>query len=189
MLKVKELTKHILSKPNVQKIAVISNVVSNTRVDLMARGLVKGILEAGRVPAETVAVFRVPGAWDRFELAVRAVLGQQVTVRGATRLPVVWCDVSAGRSRRTKRRRPKSKRGSSRRSSAPRLLARRLQRNRPGSSLGPPIWSTPTWWSIQGNMRSLGWCRSKRCCAVGRSWWPMTPVAPRLSGEPAAVKW
>jgi AraC family transcriptional regulator of adaptative response / DNA-3-methyladenine glycosylase II len=29
---------------------------------------------------------RVPGAWDRFELAVRAVLGQQVTVRGASRL-------------------------------------------------------------------------------------------------------
>src|SRR5207249_3536553 len=27
---------------------------------------------------------RVPGAWDAFELAVRAVLGQQVTVRGAT---------------------------------------------------------------------------------------------------------
>ena len=29
---------------------------------------------------------RVPGAWDGFELAVRAVLGQQVTVRGATTL-------------------------------------------------------------------------------------------------------
>ncbi len=29
---------------------------------------------------------RVPGAWDGFELAVRAVLGQQVTVKGATTL-------------------------------------------------------------------------------------------------------
>ena len=29
---------------------------------------------------------RVPGGWDAFELAVRAVLGQQVTVRGATTL-------------------------------------------------------------------------------------------------------
>ena len=29
---------------------------------------------------------RVPGAWDRFEIAVRAVLGQQVTVRGARTL-------------------------------------------------------------------------------------------------------
>ena len=64
VLKVKELTKHILSKKNVEKIAVIMNVVSNTRVDLVARGIVKGILEAGRVPSETVAVFRVPGAWE-----------------------------------------------------------------------------------------------------------------------------
>ena len=29
---------------------------------------------------------RVPGAWDPFELAVRAILGQQVSVRGATTL-------------------------------------------------------------------------------------------------------
>jgi AraC family transcriptional regulator, regulatory protein of adaptative response / DNA-3-methyladenine glycosylase II len=29
---------------------------------------------------------RVPGAWDGFELAVRAILGQQVTVRAATKL-------------------------------------------------------------------------------------------------------
>src|SRR5262249_15684353 len=29
---------------------------------------------------------RVPGAWDGFELAVRAILGQQVTVRAATTL-------------------------------------------------------------------------------------------------------
>ena len=27
---------------------------------------------------------RMPGAWDGFELAVRAILGQQVSVRGAT---------------------------------------------------------------------------------------------------------
>lgn len=65
MLKVKELTKHILSKLNVEKIAVIMNVVSNSRVDLVARGVVKGILEAGKVPSETVAVFRVPGAWEQ----------------------------------------------------------------------------------------------------------------------------
>jgi succinyl-CoA synthetase beta subunit/citryl-CoA synthetase large subunit len=64
VLKVQELTKHILSKPNVEKIAVIMNVVSNTRVDMVARGVVKGILESGKVPSETVAVFRVPGAWE-----------------------------------------------------------------------------------------------------------------------------
>ena len=64
VLKVQELTKHILSKPNVEKIAVIMNVVSNTRVDMVARGIVKGILESGKLPSEAVAVFRVPGAWE-----------------------------------------------------------------------------------------------------------------------------
>jgi len=64
VLKLKELTRHILSKPNVDKIAIITNVVSNTRVDLVARGVVKGILEAGKVPSDTVTVFRVPGAWE-----------------------------------------------------------------------------------------------------------------------------
>ncbi|MGD2188164.1 MAG: ATP citrate lyase citrate-binding domain-containing protein [Desulfobacterales bacterium] len=62
--KVAELTQLILSKPDVQKIAVIMNVVSNTRVDLVARGIIKGILEAGKRPSETVAVFRIPGAWE-----------------------------------------------------------------------------------------------------------------------------
>ncbi|MCB2189941.1 MAG: succinate--CoA ligase [Deltaproteobacteria bacterium] len=64
VFKVTELTKHILSKPGVKKIAVIMNVVSNTRVDLVARGVIKGILESGLDPADTVAVFRVPGAWE-----------------------------------------------------------------------------------------------------------------------------
>ncbi|UCH06840.1 MAG: acetate--CoA ligase family protein [Deltaproteobacteria bacterium] len=65
VLKTKELTKHILSKPGVEKIAVIMNVVSNTRVDLIARGVIKGILEVGRDPSETLSVFRVPGAWEK----------------------------------------------------------------------------------------------------------------------------
>ncbi|MBU1276629.1 MAG: hypothetical protein KJ720_14740 [Proteobacteria bacterium] len=64
VFKVTELTKHILSKPGVKKIAVIMNVVSNTRVDLVARGVIKGILESGGDPAQSVAVFRVPGAWE-----------------------------------------------------------------------------------------------------------------------------
>lgn len=64
VLKVKELTKLLLSKPGVEKIAVIMNVVSNTRVDLVARGIVKGILELGKDPAQVVTAFRVPGAWE-----------------------------------------------------------------------------------------------------------------------------
>jgi succinyl-CoA synthetase beta subunit/citryl-CoA synthetase large subunit len=59
-----ELTKLILSKPGVQKIAVMMNVVSNTRVDIVARGVVKGCLESGREPREAVAIFRIPGSWE-----------------------------------------------------------------------------------------------------------------------------
>lgn len=51
--------------------------------------LVAGHLERSPLLASRVAAapgLRVPGAWDPFELAVRAVLGQQVTVAGATTL-------------------------------------------------------------------------------------------------------
>ena len=59
-----ELTKLILSKPGVKKIAVMINVVSNTRVDIVARGVIKGCVEAGRDPGQTIAIFRIPGAWE-----------------------------------------------------------------------------------------------------------------------------
>jgi succinyl-CoA synthetase beta subunit/citryl-CoA synthetase large subunit len=58
------LTKLILSKPGVKKIAVMMNVVSNTRVDIVARGVIKGCVESGRKPADTIATFRIPGAWE-----------------------------------------------------------------------------------------------------------------------------
>jgi len=41
--KVKELTKLILRQPRMKKLAVIMNFVSNTRVDLVARGVIKGV--------------------------------------------------------------------------------------------------------------------------------------------------
>src|SRR6266478_3857437 len=59
-----ELTKLILSKPGVKKIAVMMNVVSNTRVDIVARGVIKGCVESGRDPADTIAIFRIPGALE-----------------------------------------------------------------------------------------------------------------------------
>lgn len=62
--KVCELTKLILGKPGVQKIAVIMNVVSNTRVDIVARGVVKGVVEMGHAPSEKIAIFRIPGSWE-----------------------------------------------------------------------------------------------------------------------------
>ncbi len=59
-----ELTKLILSKPGVEKIAVMMNVVSNTRVDIVARGVIKGCIESGKDPAEAITIFRIPGAWE-----------------------------------------------------------------------------------------------------------------------------
>jgi succinyl-CoA synthetase beta subunit/citryl-CoA synthetase large subunit len=62
--KAQRLAKLILSKPGVEKIAVMSNVVSNTRADLVARGVIKGVVELGFDPAEKIVLFRVPGAWE-----------------------------------------------------------------------------------------------------------------------------
>jgi succinyl-CoA synthetase beta subunit len=62
--KAKNLTKLVLSKPGVDKIAVMMSIVSNTRVDIVARGVIKACLELGYDPAEKIAVFRIPGAWE-----------------------------------------------------------------------------------------------------------------------------
>jgi succinyl-CoA synthetase beta subunit/citryl-CoA synthetase large subunit len=59
-----ELTKLVLGKPGVEKIAVMMNVVSNTRVDIVARAVIKACIESGKDPAETIAIFRIPGAWE-----------------------------------------------------------------------------------------------------------------------------
>ena len=59
-----ELTKLVLSKPGVEKIAVMMNVVSNTRVDIMARGVIKGVVELGYDPKDKIAIFRIPGSWE-----------------------------------------------------------------------------------------------------------------------------
>src|SRR5437763_12571435 len=57
------LTTLVLQKPGVDKIAVMMSIVSNTRVDIVARGVIKACLELGFDPAEKIAVFRIPGAW------------------------------------------------------------------------------------------------------------------------------
>jgi succinyl-CoA synthetase beta subunit len=59
-----ELTKLVLSKPGVDKIAVMMSIVSNTRVDIVARGAIKACIELGHDPAEKIAIFRIPGAWE-----------------------------------------------------------------------------------------------------------------------------
>jgi succinyl-CoA synthetase beta subunit len=58
------LAKEVLRKDGVEKIAVMMSIVSNTRVDIVARGVIKACLELGRDPAETIAIFRIPGAWE-----------------------------------------------------------------------------------------------------------------------------
>ncbi|HTQ69443.1 MAG TPA: ATP-grasp domain-containing protein [Solirubrobacteraceae bacterium] len=58
------LTKLVLSKPGVDKIAVMMSIVSNTRVDIVARGVIKACLELDFDPAEKIAIFRIPGAWE-----------------------------------------------------------------------------------------------------------------------------
>jgi succinyl-CoA synthetase beta subunit/citryl-CoA synthetase large subunit len=40
------------------------NVVSNTRVDIVARGVIKGVVESGFDPADKIAIFRIPGSWE-----------------------------------------------------------------------------------------------------------------------------
>ena len=46
--------------PGMRKMAI----VSNTRVDIVARGVIKACLELGYDPAEKIAIFRIPGAWE-----------------------------------------------------------------------------------------------------------------------------
>ncbi|MBX5468698.1 MAG: acetate--CoA ligase family protein [Thermoleophilaceae bacterium] len=58
------LTKLVLQKPGVDKIAVMMSIVSNTRVDIVARGVIKACTELGYDPAEKIAIFRIPGAWE-----------------------------------------------------------------------------------------------------------------------------
>lgn len=58
------LTKLVLTKPGVEKVAVMMSTVSNTRVDIVARGVIKACIETGNDPAEKIAIFRIPGAWE-----------------------------------------------------------------------------------------------------------------------------
>ncbi|HEY1522983.1 MAG TPA: ATP-grasp domain-containing protein [Solirubrobacteraceae bacterium] len=58
------LAKLVLSKPGVDKIAVMMSIVSNTRVDIVARGVIKACLELGYDPGEKITIFRIPGAWE-----------------------------------------------------------------------------------------------------------------------------
>src|SRR5947207_4184435 len=58
------LAKLVLQKPGVDKIGVMMSIVSNTRVDIVARGVTKACVELGHDPSEKISIFRIPGAWE-----------------------------------------------------------------------------------------------------------------------------
>jgi succinyl-CoA synthetase beta subunit/citryl-CoA synthetase large subunit len=69
------LAKLVLQKPGVERIAVMMSIVSNTRVDIVARGVIKACLELGYDPAERIAIFRIPGAWEEEGFKILAKYG------------------------------------------------------------------------------------------------------------------
>jgi succinyl-CoA synthetase beta subunit len=91
--KVAALAALLLSKRGVRKMAVIMNVVNNTRADVMARGAIEGVRRAGGSPRDTIIVFRVPGSWEPEARAILAeagveALGREVSLDAAARLAV-----------------------------------------------------------------------------------------------------
>jgi succinyl-CoA synthetase beta subunit/citryl-CoA synthetase large subunit len=82
--KARNLTKLILGKPGVEKIAVMMNVVSNTRVDIVARGVVKGCIEMGKDPKDVIAIFRIPGAWEEEGFKILAKYGVEYCDRSVS---------------------------------------------------------------------------------------------------------
>ena len=73
--------------------AVIMNVVNNTRADVIARGVLMGIEGVGRKPADTISLFRVPGNWEAearkiMEAAGVEVYGREVSLDTAAQLAV-----------------------------------------------------------------------------------------------------
>jgi AraC family transcriptional regulator, regulatory protein of adaptative response / DNA-3-methyladenine glycosylase II len=74
------------------RLGSLSAIIARVRrmFDLSAEpGAIAAALSADPLLAPMVAArpgLRLPGAWDGFEIAVRAMLGQQITVKAATRL-------------------------------------------------------------------------------------------------------
>jgi succinyl-CoA synthetase beta subunit len=78
------LAKLVLQKPGVDKIAVMMSIVSNTRVDIVARGVIKACVELGFDPAEKIAIFRIPGAWEEEGFKILERYGVEYADRGVS---------------------------------------------------------------------------------------------------------
>ncbi len=91
--KVAAITSLLLSKPGVRGMAIIMNVVNNTRADVIARGVLMGVAGVGQKPADIISLFRVPGNWEAeareiMEAAGVQVHGREVSLDAAARLAV-----------------------------------------------------------------------------------------------------
>lgn len=91
--KVYRLCKLILQKPEVKGLAVMTNVFSNSRVDTLARGMVKAMLELGIDPATYPITFRSAGAFEEDAYAILRkygvkYLGREVTMEDAAKAAV-----------------------------------------------------------------------------------------------------
>jgi succinyl-CoA synthetase beta subunit len=89
------LAKLVLQKPGVERIAVMMSIVSNTRVDIVARGVIKACVELGHDPAEKIAIFRIPGAWEEEGYKILDHYGvpyadRSVSLDEAARRAVAW---------------------------------------------------------------------------------------------------
>src|SRR5436853_800446 len=78
------LAKLVLQKPGVERIAVMMSIVSNTRVDIVARGVIKACLDLGFDPAEKIAIFRIPGAWEEEGFKILEKYGIDYADRGVS---------------------------------------------------------------------------------------------------------
>ena len=101
--KVAALTELLMSKSGVGRLAVIMNVVNNTRADVVARGVLRGLRRAHRKPSETISVFRVPGSWEEeAAAALRAegieALGREYSLDEAARRAVAEARTHVGGS-------------------------------------------------------------------------------------------
>lgn len=91
--KIYRLCKLILQKPAVKGLAVMTNVFSNSRVDFLARGVIKAMLELGIDPSTYPLVFRSAGAFEEDGYAILRMhgvryFGRDVTLEEAARAAV-----------------------------------------------------------------------------------------------------
>ncbi|MFC2063540.1 ATP-grasp domain-containing protein [Chloroflexota bacterium] len=82
--KVYRLCKLILQKPGVKGLAVITNVFSNSRVDFLARGMIKAMLELDIDPQNYPILFRSAGAYEEDAYAILRKYGVKYLGRDTT---------------------------------------------------------------------------------------------------------